>query len=108
LVKPVCGRCNRKATRQWHRQLLAAVLLAMALDPMSRASAQTPPVELRILAINDFHGYLQPPQGGIRIADPDDKSKKIAVAAGGAEHMATVVKQLREEPEQHLRRRRRP
>ncbi len=51
---------------------------------------------MRILAINDFHGYLRPPAGGIRIADPADKSKKIAVAAGGVEHMATLVKQLRQ------------
>ncbi|MFZ2159462.1 MAG: bifunctional metallophosphatase/5'-nucleotidase [Bradyrhizobium sp.] len=71
-------------------------MLATALGLASRASAQAAPVELRILAINDFHGYLQPPQGGIRIADPDDKSKKITVAAGGAEHMATAVRQLRE------------
>ena len=59
--------------------------------------AQTPaPVDLRILAINDFHGYLRPPPGGITIADPEDKTKKITVAAGGAEHMATLVSQLRE------------
>ena len=54
------------------------------------------PVEVRILAINDFHGNLRPPPGGIRIADPDDKTKKIVVPAGGAETMATLVKQLRE------------
>ena len=76
-------------------QLFAALMLAMALEPCSRAEAQAAPVELRILAINDFHGYLQPPPGGIRIADPGDKSKKIAVEAGGAEQMATLVKQLR-------------
>jgi 5'-nucleotidase len=72
-------------------------MLAVALDPVSHASAQTAPVELRILAINDFHGYLQPPPGGIRITDPDDKTKKITVPAGGAEHMATLVRQLREQ-----------
>jgi 5'-nucleotidase len=72
-------------------------MLAVALDPVSHASAQTAPVELRILAINDFHGYLQPPPGGIRITDPADKTKKITVPAGGAEHMATLVRQLREQ-----------
>jgi 5'-nucleotidase len=76
-------------------RLLAALTLAMALEPCPRAQAQAAPVELRILAINDFHGYLQPPPGGIRIADPGDKSKKIAVEAGGAEQMVTLVKQLR-------------
>lgn len=54
------------------------------------------PVDLRILAINDFHGYLQPFAGGIRIDDPADATKKITVPAGGAEHMATLVKELRE------------
>src|SRR6059058_1233959 len=76
--------------------ILAALMLAMALEPSSRAEAQAAPVDLRILAINDFHSYLQPPPGGIRIADPRDKSKKIAVEAGGAEQMATLVKQLRQ------------
>ncbi len=61
------------------------------------ASAQARPalIDLRILAINDLHGNLRPPPGGIRIADPTDKTQKISVAAGGVEHIATLVKQLR-------------
>src|SRR5213078_1662389 len=63
----------------------------------SPSLAQTKdPVELRILAINDFHGYLRPFTGGIRIADPGDNTEKLTVPAGGAEHMATLVRQLRE------------
>jgi 5'-nucleotidase len=77
-------------------QVLAAAMLAIALDPAARAMAQAAPVDLRILAINDFHGYLRRPDGGIRIADPADKTKKITVAAGGAEQMATLVRQLRQ------------
>jgi 5'-nucleotidase len=77
--------------------ILASVLLALALAPTPRALAQTAPVELRILAINDFHGNLRPPPGGIRIADPADRTKKIAVPAGGAESMATLVAQLRQD-----------
>jgi len=76
------------------RPILAALGLATALA--SPALAQSAPVELRILAINDFHGNLKPPAGGIRIDDPDDKGRKIAVAAGSAERMATLVNQLRE------------
>src|SRR5712664_2151695 len=79
------------------RQIVAAAMLAVALDPASHASAQTAPVELRILAINDFHGNLRPPPGGIRITERDDKTKKITVPAGGAEHMATLVRQLGEQ-----------
>ncbi|MGZ5870763.1 MAG: bifunctional metallophosphatase/5'-nucleotidase [Bradyrhizobium sp.] len=75
---------------------VAAVTLLAAPDPSSRAMAQAASVDVRILAINDFHGYLRPPAGGIRTVDPDDKTRKIAVPAGGAEHMATLVKQLRQ------------
>ena len=72
-------------------------MLTMAPAPLaSHAIAQGAPVDVRILAINDFHGYLRASHGGIRITDPDDKTKKIVVPAGGVETMATLVKQLRE------------
>ena len=76
--------------------ILAAVMLAVAFDPASHAVAQAASVDVKILAVNDFHGNLRPPPGGIRITDPDDKTRKINVPAGGAEHMATLVKQLRQ------------
>ena len=72
-------------------QTITALVLATGLDGVAQAA----PVDLKILAINDFHGNLRPPPGGIRIADPDDNTKKLTIAAGGAESMATLVKQLR-------------
>lgn len=76
---------------------VSAFALLVALYAAAPVYAQTtPPVDLRILAINDFHGYLRPSPGGIVITDPEDKTKKITVAAGGAEHMATLVGQLRD------------
>jgi 5'-nucleotidase len=81
------------------KHTLYPVLALAALCAASPASAETAapaPVELRILAINDFHGYLRPPPGGIRIADPSDKTKKVMVPAGGSETMASVLKTLRE------------
>jgi 5'-nucleotidase len=74
---------------------VAAAVMLTAPGSASRALAQAAPVDVRILAINDFHGYLRPSPGGIRIADPDDKTRKIVVPAGGSETMATVVNQLR-------------
>jgi 5'-nucleotidase len=76
-----------------YRTILAALALVSTLPTAAQTAA---PVELRILAINDFHGNLRPPPGGIRINDPEDRTKKVMVAAGGAEYMATLVKQLRE------------
>jgi 5'-nucleotidase len=76
--------------------LLAAALLMAAILAAPGVAQTAAPVELRILAINDFHGYLQPPAGGIAIADPADRTKKIVVPAGGSERMATLVKELRQ------------
>jgi 5'-nucleotidase len=83
-----------KAMKFFLRAILAfAITTALAASALAQTAA---PVELRILAINDFHGNLRPPPGGIRIADPEDKTKKTSVTAGGAEHMATLVKELRD------------
>ena len=75
-------------------KLLAFVILSLSAAPAFAQGKE--PVDLRILAINDFHGYLQPFAGGIRIDDPADKAKKVTVPAGGAEHMATLVNELRD------------
>src|SRR5215475_10491507 len=72
------------------------VLALLGALGLSSARAERAPVDVRILAINDFHGNLEPPPGGFRITDPGDRSKKIVVPAGGSETMATLVKQLRE------------
>jgi 5'-nucleotidase len=98
-------------------QMLTVAALAIVLGPLSEALAQQvlaqqvlaqqvlaqqvlaqddTQVDVRILAINDFHGNLRPPPGGIRIADPDDKTKTVVVPAGGAEQMASLLTQLRE------------
>jgi 5'-nucleotidase len=77
------------------RPVLPVLAVLLALWCPASSSATEPPVNLRILAINDFHGNLRPPTGGIRISDPSDKTRKIVVPAGGAEYMATLVKQLR-------------
>src|SRR5436305_5801103 len=76
------------------RPVLALAIMAALAAPSHAQPAA--PVDLRILAINDFHGYLRPFAGGIRIDDPADTTRKITVPAGGAEHMATLVKELRE------------
>jgi 5'-nucleotidase len=85
----------RQLRHQFLVRFLAAATLAMAPDLASRAIAQSAPIDVRILAINDFHGNLRPSTGGIRITDPDDKTKKIVVPAGGSETIATLVGQLR-------------
>ena len=68
----------------------AALLLAgCATTP----APPTEPVKVKVLAINDFHGNLKPPPGGIRVRDA--AGKLVNVDAGGAEYLATAVAQLR-------------
>jgi 5'-nucleotidase len=76
------------------KRLLTQVFAALMLIGAAPAMAQPATVDLRILAINDLHGYLHASSGGIRIADPNDTTRKITVPAGGVEHMATLVKEL--------------
>jgi 5'-nucleotidase len=81
-------------------RLAGALLLAAALAGCATRAPE--PVRVKVLAINDFHGHLKAPTGGIRIADPADRSKTLTVAAGGAEHLATAVAQLRAQNPNHV------
>ncbi|MDQ3246548.1 MAG: bifunctional metallophosphatase/5'-nucleotidase, partial [Pseudomonadota bacterium] len=72
---------------------LALALLALAgcvtaPQPMAQA-----PVEVQILAINDFHGNLEPPRNSIDATTPDGTAVKVP--AGGVAHLATAAKTLR-------------
>ncbi len=78
---------------------LLATLLGACAGPAPRG---TTPVAVKVLAINDFHGNLKPPLGGIRIKDPADPTKTINVAAGSAEHLATAVAQMRQKNPNHI------
>src|SRR6185312_4389625 len=77
------------------KMMLRMTLAALVLLGAPAFAQSTALVDLRILAINDFHGYLRP-SPGIRISDPADRQKKVLVPAGGSERMATLVKELRE------------
>src|ERR1700755_3445855 len=96
-----CGCCGRRCRDSWGNAMMkplrpffaALALTALAAPATAQSSA---PVELRILAINDFHGNLKPPAGGITIDDPHDKGRNIAGPAGRVEQMATLVKELRD------------
>ena len=50
------------------------------------------PVEVQILAFNDFHGNLQTPDA-VEIADPDGTRHKVLT--GGAAHLAAALAGLR-------------
>jgi 5'-nucleotidase len=65
-------------------------LAACATSPNQVTESVSPagPVEVQILAINDFHGNLEPPNLTVPAAD-------ALVPAGGAAYLATALKQSR-------------
>jgi 5'-nucleotidase len=58
-------------------------------------AAQGAPQRATIFAINDLHGNLQPPPGGVAVADPAHPGTRANLAAGGVARMAALLKQLR-------------
>ncbi|HEX5671301.1 MAG TPA: bifunctional metallophosphatase/5'-nucleotidase, partial [Acidimicrobiia bacterium] len=90
---------NEVARRPSHRRIaLGSALLALMLvvpspavaDPPQggRAEQLAPTTEIQILALNDFHGQLRPP-------DSTSSGGRIgATAAGGAEFLAQYVRDL--------------
>jgi 5'-nucleotidase len=73
--------------------LLLAGCVAPAPGPVT-APAPAAPLEVQILAINDFHGNLEPPKFGIDATAPD--GSHVRVPAGGVAHLATAAKTLRQ------------
>jgi 5'-nucleotidase len=75
---------------------MVAALLALAGCAAARPAAPVAaaPVEVRIIAFNDFHGALQPPRFAIPATGPD--GREVRVPAGGAAYLASAMRRLRE------------
>jgi 5'-nucleotidase len=70
--------------------MTSRILLAFALAGACISVAQQPrTVTVQVLAINDLHGNLEPPSGS--------SGKVNAIPAGGAEYLATHLKQVEQE-----------
>jgi 5'-nucleotidase len=65
--------------------LLAAVTIAAVPAAVAKQGKQHATVNVQLLAINDFHGNLEPPSGSSGLVN--------TTTAGGAEYLATHLKQ---------------
>lgn len=77
------------------RKVAAFLLFVLSGCAASIAPVRTAPplpIEVQILAINDFHGNLEPP-APIELTRPD--GSKAKVASGGAAHLAALLAQRR-------------
>ena len=66
--------------------------------PLSLAQS----VPLRIIAINDFHGHLEPADNAVAVPDPANPSATVPLRSGGAAFLATRINQLRAEQPRHV------
>lgn len=55
------------------------------------------PAQVRIIAINDFHGHLEPGNNVVQVPDPLDAAKSVPLRSGGAAYVATRIRQLQAE-----------
>ncbi|MFM5953236.1 MAG: bifunctional metallophosphatase/5'-nucleotidase [Novosphingobium sp.] len=77
--------------------MLAACAQGGAIRP---AAAPVQPVTVGIVAINDFHGSIEPPRQSVLA--PDGKGGQVQVPAGGAAWLASAVDTVRSQYPYHL------
>lgn len=96
---------SKSFAAMFRRQATAAaaalgVLLATA-GCAARAPLAAPPVAIRLIAINDFHGQLLPPDSATALPGPE-AGTSVSVPLGGAAYLATAVAQLKAENPRHV------
>lgn len=71
-------------------------LAACATSPAAIISGA--PIQVNLLAINDFHGNLDPPGGGVFVIDRANPNTRASVPGGGAPRLASAVRELSKRP----------
>lgn len=79
--------------------ILAALAALSACATPQTAPRGAAPVEVKIIAFNDFHGALEPPRMSVPVATT---AGTVQVPAGGAAYFASAVHALREANPYHV------
>ncbi|WP_103561711.1 bifunctional metallophosphatase/5'-nucleotidase [Actinomadura rubteroloni] len=79
--------------RRFKAAALLAALAVAGVAAQPAAARPVPTATVRLLALNDFHGNLEPPSGGSGTAVTEDGA---SVPAGGAAYVAAHMKALRD------------
>lgn len=89
---------SRRTKRLIGAGAAAAVAIGVAVATVPSALAESDStIDIQLLAINDFHGNLEPPEGSSGVVTYlDDDGNEVEVEAGGAEYLATHLAQARE------------
>jgi 5'-nucleotidase len=78
--------------------LISLLLLASCAGP-TKTAATVKPVEVKIIAFNDFHGNLKPPQ--VSIPAPGPSGDLVRVPAGGVAYFASAIDSLKAQNPYH-------
>lgn len=73
--------------------LLSACAAPRAVEGLASASPPPAPVEVAVLAFNDFHGNLEPPRQSVGM--PDGHGGTAQIPAGGVAWLASALDSLR-------------
>ncbi len=78
--------------------LLAALLAGCSTTPPPPAA----PIQVRVLALNDYHGNLKALPNALRQPDPANRGRTVPVPTGGVDQLATLLAQQREGQQHHV------
>jgi 5'-nucleotidase len=76
--------------------IATALVFLLALEPFAASAAKprrSGPIEVQILAFNDFHGNIESPD--LTVPALDSKGVEVPVPAGGAAYLAGALDKLR-------------
>jgi 5'-nucleotidase len=88
----ITGKSGRRGVLAGSLALIALVSACAAPragDSLASAPARPAPVEVAVLAFNDFHGNLEPPRQSV--GTPDGQGGTAQVPAGGAAWLASAL-----------------
>ena len=77
---------------------IASLLTLAACATTPTAVTNSAPIQVNLLAINDFHGNLDPPGGGVFVIDRANPNTRSSVPGGGAPRLASAVRELSKRP----------
>src|SRR5918999_1394268 len=77
-------------------QCLVACLLATAVGYGAAAPvAPDAPVTVKIIALSDFHGAINPPASHTVVSDPEHPDRTLSLPTGGIEYLSTLIAELK-------------